>query len=67
MHPEFYSLIVLSVVGVCLILDIVFIKPKNLKYACKSYLIDGEDDCDDNYTPAPDGNVENNPEAIFMQ
>ena len=25
------------IVGICLLLDIAFIKPKNLKYACASY------------------------------
>ena len=32
--------IVPLIVGIFLIMDIAFIKPKNLKYACKSYLKD---------------------------
>ena len=50
-------------VGVCLLLDIAFIKPKNFKYACKSYT-NTDQHTGDNYQQVPAGAVYD-PEAQY--
>ena len=49
---------------ICAILDIVFIKPKNLKYACKGYTNTGDNNAGDNYQKGPGGAVYD-PEAQY--
>ena len=43
-----------GVIAICLMMDIAFIKPKNFKYAYKSYL---ENDNDDSYQRVPDAQI----------